>query len=325
MKCPKCTTNWKRKDGMACRCGYVFLFDPKTEPNGMSDGKFQAILRSASAGGTYHFTVNQFQSHYARKLVKSPKVPLILFGVFLLAFIAMLFVDYPDKANFLWPLGLAAVAALIVGIYRVYAPPPDARPALAQLAKWQGSRGPLEFLVAEPQLDEPPPEWKEPDIYDYGVESILIVERDILVDLLVKNNFHSDQRTLIISEGGYPEYAATRARECLQKSPDLPVYLLHDSTRKGVAMKERLVRSGTLPLAGHPITDIGLFREDVKRLSRLRWRRPERHDYAVPVDCLAYGFLAFGLGQAVLEGMAFAQLIEKGQDPSSADSSGSFG
>lgn len=290
----------------------------------MTDGKFEAILLSASANGTYHFTTNQFFAHYARKVIMSPKVPLIIFLVLLALIVLVSVGDFANK-NLLWPLGFFSLPALGVGLSRVFAASPTQPEALKQLARWQQARGPLELLITEPQLGEPPPEWKEPDIYDYGVERILIVERDILVDLLVKNNFHSDQRALVISESGYPEYVTARARELLEQSPSLPVFLLHDSTAEGTAMKERLVRSGTLPLEGHPITDLGLFKENVKRLKVLRWRRPQKLDYAVPVDYLAYGFLAAGLGQAVVEGMDFGQLIEQQQAQGGAEASASFG
>ena len=42
MKCPECNTNrGVRRDGMRCKCGYKFIFDPKGADK-MTDGRFMA-------------------------------------------------------------------------------------------------------------------------------------------------------------------------------------------------------------------------------------------------------------------------------------------
>ena len=53
------------------------------------------------------------------------------------------------------------------------------------MLKWlrTGKTDRLQKMLTTAQLGTPPPDWPEPDIYDYGVERILIVEHDILVDL----------------------------------------------------------------------------------------------------------------------------------------------
>ncbi len=56
MKCPTCGKNHPKKLGLQCSCGYTFVFNPGTDP-GMTDGKFVAIVRRASAGGDKFFTL----------------------------------------------------------------------------------------------------------------------------------------------------------------------------------------------------------------------------------------------------------------------------
>lgn len=109
--------------------------------------------------------------------------------------------------------------------------------------KWQGAGNEIPKLIESESLSNPPSDCKEGDIYDYGVERILIVERDILVDWLVLNDFHAQERTLVLSVSGYPDYLVPIARELIEQNANLPVCLLHDSTARGLLMNSHLVGS----------------------------------------------------------------------------------
>jgi len=76
-------------------------------------------------------------------------------------------------------------------------------------------------MLVKAALHQPPPDFTEPDIYDYGVESILVVDRDILVDVFVKNGFHAQQHVLVISINRYPAYLLAEARKALDANPRL--------------------------------------------------------------------------------------------------------
>ncbi len=163
------------------------------------------------------------------------------------------------------------------------------------------------------RLDEPPPEWSEPDIYDYGVEGILIVEHDLLVDLLVLNGLHSRERVLIVSLDLYPTYLVPVAAELLREREDLPVYLLHDATASGVTMLDRLAATDTFPITNHPTIDLGITPDDVRRLRRLRPMKPKRFDYEAPIDFLLSAELASGLAQAFFHRVSLARVLEEDQ------------
>lgn len=110
------------------------------------------------------------------------------------------------------------------------------------------------MLLLRPSLHEPPPDFPEKDLFDYGVERIIIVERPLLVDLLVKNGFHIDQNALVFSRDGYPAYILQRARKMIKEVPSLPVYLLHDASEVGMAMsrKNKLLRCTVVDLGIKP-------------------------------------------------------------------------
>ena len=181
------------------------------------------------------------------------------------------------------------------------------------LGKWLGQGRHLDRLLEQPSLHEPPPEWNELDIYDYGVERLLIVEHDLLVDLFVKNGVHAEQRMLVISESGYPDYLMEVARRLLDEQPDLPVFLLHDATAHGTAMQERLLSSGMLPVESHPLVDLGMRPQDFRKLKRTKQFDRANSNRDLPVDALLLPFMTMGLGIAMTEQMAFSEIIE-GQD-----------
>ena len=117
---------------------------------------------------------------------------------------------------------------------------------------------------------------------------MLIVDRELTVDLLVKNGFHAEQRALVIAESGYPEYLLPVAEKVLRENTDLPVFLLHDAGSVGEAMEGRLKSPGfVLPIAGHPLIDLGLSRADARKLPQLRAVRRGSLGEVVPIDMIA--------------------------------------
>ena len=158
--------------------------------------------------------------------------------------------------------------------------------------RWKQSGRTIEMLVETPQLTEPPSPTKFSDLYDYGVERILILQHDRTVDLYIKNQWHVELNTLILSESGYPSYLLPIAEQALNEQPNLPVFLLHDADFEGRAMLKRLQESPILPLSGHPVVDIGLSLKDKKRIKRLRhWAGPPPMEF-LPILSLTLGLKA---------------------------------
>ena len=316
MKCPKCSANHKRSQGMRCGCGYQFVFDPKQDK--MTDGRFTAALNKVSANDTYYFTQNQLDAVIRGARAKSLWRPGIICLVSLVGGLAMIALGGPEPL--LWGLFVIFSIALLVWLVRQLLKP-DHLDVASLVESWRRTNGPIEKLVSEPKLSRPPPEWQEPDIYDYGVERILFVERDILVDLLVKNGFHAEQRALVLSEHGYPSYIESRARTILKESPDTKVFLMHDSTPTGVGMKGRIIAK--YGLEQNPPVDLGVFPDDWKKL-KAAGPLGLRHDgYEAPVDMIPFSRLGTMTAAAFIAGVSFMELPDPG--PSSSESSGGFG
>jgi hypothetical protein len=227
----------------------------------------------------------------------------------------------------LWPFAvmalIVAVAKMIGGIVTSLRKiSPGQFDAL--LNRWHSNGKRIDKLIDQPTLHEPPPDWSEPDIYDYGVERLLIVERDLLVDLFVKNGVHAEQRMLVISESGYPDYLLPVATRLLQEQPDLPVFLLHDATTHGAAMEDRVTSNGLLPLDGHPLTDLGMFPTDFQKLKRVKRFDPNNEHRTLPVDAMLLPFMTVGLGVAMTENIAMSAMLDQQQRAHSAGGFSSY-
>ena len=317
MKCPKCGTNHRYRDGMKCNCHYQFALDPKSDQ--MTDGKLLALVRGASSNGTYYFTPHQLYTTYCSRHRDVGRLPVIaMVGV--VATVAVLMVPPEIKLVCVSILLFALVAIVIAAFVPSSVPPRSTLEKAVQ--KYEGIKGPISKLVRSHRLADPPPEWDEPDIYDYGVERVLVVQRDILVDLLVLNGFHKAQRTLIISGGGYPTYLTPMAVQVLEQNSEMPVFFLHDATREGLAWFEQISKSKKLPWQDHAKVDLGIYPDDIRRIKKLRKLRPELSNYGLEIDVLPYAMLVVGLEVAIEERQSLGYLLalrdaEKEHAPSS--------
>ena len=326
MRCPECSYNQKvNRDGMTCvGCQYDFCFNPKL--SGMTDGKFVACIKSASQNDTQWFTLNQLYAAFCRRFSR-PRYHYAVIGLLPIVPAVVLIMDGDyTTAPYVLPLivgGLVLTGVLATACY--FLRPRVERSHFGELLKrWRRHGKSIDKLLTEPSLKQPPPEWNEPDIYDYGVERILIVERDMLVDLFVRNGFHAEQRMLVLSESGYPSYLAPIAAKLLEERADLPVFLLHDATAHGIGMEQRIRSGDLLPLRNQPLTDLGLFPADFQRLKRTKSFDVADKARALPVDALPFPFLVMGMQSAFIHGVPFSTLLTQ-QTGSSAVGGGSAG
>lgn len=324
MRCPRCATDHRRKEGMTCGCGYGFVLNPEFD-QGLTDGRFLRAIHRASSAGKQVFTRGQLYTALRPEAGRWRGSSNWVIYLAVMPIGLLMFAGSTEVA--VWALGGAWVAIVALSYFafpwlmRVTEGAGSALTAdgFARLVeRWLDQRGSIKGLLLEPGLQEAPPPGPESDLHDYGVERVLVVQRDLLVDLFVRNGFHASQRALIVSASGYPGYAEEKLADLLEAHGDLPVFLLHDSTSEG----QEPVSSLSLPqLSGRSIIDLGLSPEGVAILKPPRWIRRSYPSLEIPLDFVAYGTLTDVVSAAMREGISIREHLERVEAERADDSS----
>ncbi|MDM8544522.1 hypothetical protein QUF90_25880 [Desulfococcaceae bacterium HSG9] len=349
MKCPKCLNNQKYKDGMTChRCHRRFVLNPKTTI--FSDIAIHKSIRQVSGAGHYYFTYNQLFSQIfrlARKKMRTFRIALfsvlfffVIWGLFLVSFpvgplfaLTLFFIIVPIKIG----IGTGKIANVAGYLDHRHG-------KIGNIINTYHRVHPIEKMVdgkrfKSSELHTPDDETKE-----YAPERILIVEHNDLADMLIMNRFHLENKTLVVSAEKYPRNIFDACQTFLHNHPDLPVCLLHDASKKGGQMREKLLADSTWNLKSAKIKDIGLFPHDTDRLKPPMWlpsgskgdkilltKKSDEHirnGYRMPVDIAQPKPLMGALGLAAVSGMALLSselLAELQQDATGAGGMGGWG
>ncbi len=342
MKCPLCSEKTKYSTGVVCKCGYKFALDPSHEPY-ISNKAMQSVISKLSGDGKRLFTNNQLYAALY-KLVSKKKSYKIRAGAVFVAIALCI------SAVFLW-VGHspgAAVVPLLIGAPIVFLtlrrkPVPKHDTLVPAINEYRRIH-PLTTLADGHRFKK---DWTREDLkqelFNYAPERMLIVQTDDMVDMLVGNKFHFETKTVIVSASKYPEHVFKACRTFLQKNPDLKIFILHDASRDGLRLKEKIETDPTWNLGDRKITDLGLSAEDVKNVKDPIWIPTRGGSSAAPADATAEEKINQGmkfpvdfvapaamigiLGTAIVAGLMFmspellaAQAAKKG-----TDSSGGFG
>lgn len=284
------------------------VLDPQT--GGISDAEWSGLLTQASGGGRHFFSENQLYLAYARHKVKVTRyvarrgrIGLVMIPIGLAIWIYALKIDWGITLVLGIGITLSGVAMVGTGVVtkREPAPREPVRHKLAQgLAAADAQR-----LISNPELGSAGREYAPA-----APQCLIVVERELLVDLLLKNGAHTELNALIVAESGYPALLAEEARRLLAGHPELKVIAVHDATPEGVAMPGRLKKNSTLPLADREVVDAGLFPADVIWLAELAPAIPAGYAQSVPLDSLTYDALLIGLRGVVAGALSIYAAIE---------------
>ena len=285
------------------------VFQPDVD--GISDAEWHDLMLHANGNGQHFFTENQLYLAYARNKVQVTRYiarrgvgGLFMIVVGLATWVYALKADWGLTLVFGIAVTLSGVAMVGTGVV-TRRDPASREPVKRWLSKWTFERG-AERLIAEPTLGRAGLEY-----LPATVASVIIVEREAVLDLLLKNGAHHDLSALLLAESGYPEALLPEARRLLAERPELKVIVLHDATPAGVAMPARLKKSSVLPLAERTLLDAGLFPADVTWLAELAPAIPAGHTTHVPVDSLSYAALLVGLRGVVQGELSLYSAIEQ--------------
>lgn len=280
MRCPECKHNQKYRDGTRCgKCGYQFVLIKK-KGDGLSDFALRQIIQRLSDGGQQAFTATQLALAICRSW-REKKGALIGCGaaivivaciigfglgtviggfIFFLIFSMLLVVGYWRRSG----LPVHKARKLIDRYHQAH--------PITALADGRAFRQ----QAAPVDLENP----------QYAPERILVVERDDLVDMLIRNRFHLSHKTAVVSRSGYPERVFAACRAFLRNHPDTPVQVLHDASVSGFGLTAQLAADPKWVFARERLTDLGISRAALDGGSSLPWLPPDnsRRDGAFSTD-----------------------------------------
>lgn len=311
MRCPDCKHNQRYRNGTRCgKCGYQFVF--RKSADGINDFALWQIIQRLSEGGQQAFTTTQLTLAICRSWRKKDAG---LIGCGVVATVITLVI------------GLALNLTLGMGAFLILLP----------FVIWAGSRSKrmLPFqkardlvnryhqahpitALADGQAFRPQAAAVDLEDLQYAPERILVVERDDLVDMLIRNRFHLNHKAAVISRSGYPERVFAACQQFLRNHPDTPVQVLHDASLPGFSLTAQLAADPGWEFARQRLIDLGISRTALDIRSSLPWLPPDgsrrsgtfsanpakmlRAGRRVPVDYIEPKPLLGLLGTAVVGG-----------------------
>ncbi len=326
MRCPNCNKKQAVAAGSNClNCGHTIVFDPKKDT--LSDQEFKELTTTIRGAGEVYFTKNQLYSYYLEAYKASCFSTLVFFLLALGSFLFLINAFFiqeklPVQSTYLNSAAIACFSLSMTGLFGL----PKKKPKISKVAfdglieRWM-HHYPIPNLLIAPSLQQPPPgNFSEPDLYDYGVEGIIIVDRDIYVDLFVLNDYLSDWKSVIIAQSGYPNYLIDNVQKIIDNNPTIKVYYLHDATTGTNYMKEKVRQFLRMPASLEEL-DMGVNVDDSRKMDIFKRRGQE--EGGIRLDFIPPARLAQTMGLALVGGLLLSEVLNTYENRS--NSSGSFG
>lgn len=285
-KCLKCGKNnlYRERSGGKCSgCGARFVFEPKSGDY-FTDTAFQKAIEHISHKGSLSYQKRQFYYELARLRLK--KLPGKVAGTIGLGVLAAIFgtigglvlgLEFRLKAALL-PLG-----ALYIGVWSLiilrYWLKTDVRLIRfedskfeAALVKWIKAKGVPQGLITKALSTAASQRAPEKDLLDYAVDRAIICDHAQIVDFLIANNFHIEQKCAILSFGGYPAEKFELLREMIRKNSNASIFVLHNASVNGCGIYRELVTRHEWFPQSPRVYDIGLHPRHAKAFVGL-WQK----------------------------------------------------
>lgn len=317
MRCPECKHNQRHKEGTRCsKCRYQFVFQKRHDQ--ISDYALRQLIGRLSDHGQLSFTTTQLALEICRLWRKKILGP-VGCGIIALVIsaIAGLFVSGIWKwwGGMLIPV--AVLLPLAIGLSRKEKSKLPFDKARTLVNRYHQAH-PIQALANGTAFRD---RSAMPEPFDphYAPERILIVERDDLVDMLIRNRFHLSHKAVVVSSSGYPESVFSACQGFLRNHPDTPVQLIHDASLRGFALASQLAADPKWAFARQQMIDLGIPQSALQDNHVLPWlpssyptqadgtfsihhAQQLRAGYRMPLDHIGPKSLTGLLGTAVVGG-----------------------
>ncbi|MCP4520347.1 MAG: hypothetical protein GY827_01405 [Cytophagales bacterium] len=270
MRCPKCDYNHRTgRYGSSCsRCEHKFTI---VSDENINDYLFHKASMKASKDLSFFFTKRNLYLAYLQDFEKKITRKQWIYGG-----IAGLFLIGLLGSYYIFAIAIIVFCLIKFSQYTFFNKPISFEKLMSYIPDWQKNNrlSTLDNLVDEDklQLSKVPKHTSENDVFEYGVEGIVLVDQNYYVDWLVLNNFHFTNRVVVLSVNQYPKYLAPQVQKLLDSSENLPIYFLHD----GINDKDKMLAKAKEFLSFKKqeiLIDLGLFPQHFHEQQILRKRR----------------------------------------------------
>lgn len=272
MRCPECKHIQGKKEGRRCKkCNYHFVLLPGEGI--IHDYKLLRIAENMSKRGQYAFTRSQLIAEVLR--ANPPNLPSLKSIVHqcrpfsILPFLMVIFVFFDIHLTILlgFILVIVIIMCLLISLFvklytLIYSDRASAKQhakITAEIDKYLAVHE-IPGLVDGKSLKRDVKSTTTTPDYLQGMapEAILVVERDDLVDALVKSNFHMHNKTVVVSQFGYPQQVFDALPGFIKASPQIPVLVAHDLSQAGLKLIDKLKHQSKWAFAASNFKDGGL-------------------------------------------------------------------
>ncbi len=286
---------------MKCsQCGYQFVFDPKTDK--LRDNIIHEMIQRLSDNGHYYFTRTLLAIEICKYWRKKKMGPILLVSIVFFIWLVIAVVFELDVFISVVIFCLLLPLLILLGIY-LKNKALSLRKAKAAIQRYH-SVHPIEPLVNGKAFSSPPDKPQQTVIsktdisnriqnvasqvesqaflkmqtpttlkkLPFAPERLLIVERKDIVDMLIRNRFHQNTKTVVVSQSGYPASVFKACHQFLKRNPNMPVQVLHEASIRAFGMIDRLRNDAKWQFARENLVELGLSRESLaEKKYRLPW------------------------------------------------------
>ncbi|MGW1466059.1 hypothetical protein ACWCPT_17155 [Streptomyces sp. NPDC002308] len=132
-------------------------------------------------------------------------------------------------------------------------------------------------LLPPPPEDAPAPRREsEPDLHDYGLPRLLVCQDRAIARMLLANHVHLEAACPVLGVADALPFDV-RLTTALERADGATVYVLHDASPRGIALRGR-VRASLGPVPGVQVSSLGLVPRHAQAMRLPAGRGPVRRE-----------------------------------------------
>ncbi len=357
---------------MKCsQCGYQFVFDPKTDK--LRDNIIHQMILRLSDNGHYYFTRTQLALEICKYWRKKKTGPILLVSIVFFIWLVIAVVFELDVFISVVIFCLLLPLPILLGIYlknktlslkkaeaaiqryhnvhpiealvngKAFSSPPD-KPQQTVISKTDISnriQNVASQVESQAFLKMQRTEPTTPKKLPFAPERLLIVERKDIVDMLIRNRFHQNTKTVVVSQSGYPASVFKACHQFLKRNPNMPVQVLHEASIRAFGMIDRLRNDAKWQFARENLVELGLSRKNLAETKcLLPWLSETKNEPLIfsknhkkrlsegrklPVDYVSPKPLLNTLSVALVSGVLLLAALEETRSSGGSEGDDGFG